>query len=79
MELNIFDAPGVSGAGTTSEYVRQELRAVVGARTGQSQPGASRAQSQMLNQNVTVPADLEALGLTFEMPPAGKLLSYLVN
>lgn len=64
---------GVSSGGTTSEYVRQELRAVVGARTGQNQPSTPRgAQAQLMNQSVTVPSDLEALGLSFEMPPSGK-------
>lgn len=58
------------GGGTTSEYVRQELRAVVGARTGQTQP--ARVQNQMINQNVAVPSDLDSLGLSFEMQPTGK-------
>ncbi|KAF5290781.1 hypothetical protein FQA39_LY14624 [Lamprigera yunnana] len=58
----------VSGSGTTSEYVRQELRAVVGARTGQTQQQTtSRPSPQLLGQQVNS-ADLEALGLTFEMP-----------
>lgn len=62
---------GVSASGATSEYVRQELRAVVGARTGQSQsqgaPG--RPPSQLMNQ---VSPDLDALGINFEMPSSGK-------
>jgi hypothetical protein len=56
---------GVSGGGPTSEFVRQELRAVVGARTGQAQTAPNRTQSQLLNQPQV---DLEALGLTFELP-----------
>lgn len=68
---------GVSASGPTSEFVRQELRAVVGARTAQaqpptSQPNARGQQSQMtavtaLQQQSTV-TDLESLGITFEMP-----------
>jgi hypothetical protein len=59
---------GVSGGGPTSEFVRQELRAVVGARTGQAQTAPNRTQSQLLNQPQV---DLEALGLTFELPTTG--------
>lgn len=77
--------PGVTG-GAASEYVRKELKAVVGARTqrtGIPGPvinlnqalGASLMQSRHsppviapggkpLNQ-----ADLEALGLSYELPP----------
>lgn len=68
---------GVSGSSTTSEYVRQELRAVVGARTGQqgqasSSGGRGAAAAHLISPHQVNPADLEALGLTFEMPPAGK-------
>ncbi|XP_008193624.1 nuclear receptor coactivator 2 isoform X3 [Tribolium castaneum] len=59
---------GVSASGPTSEFVRQELRAVVGARTGQAQTAPNRTQSQLLNQQQV---DLEALGITFEMPTSG--------
>ncbi|XP_018329075.1 nuclear receptor coactivator 1 isoform X3 [Agrilus planipennis] len=70
---------GVSGSGTTSEYVRQELRAVVGARTGQTQQQQQQQQqvpnrppSQIIiNQQTVNTADLEALGLSFEMPTSG--------
>lgn len=64
---------GVSGSGPTSEFVRQELRAVVGARTGQQpqQQPSSRPPSQLLNQQQV---DLEALGLSFEMPNSGELV-----
>lgn len=66
---------GVSGSGTTSEYVRQELRAVVGARTGQTQTAPGRPPSQLMNQ---VSPDLDALGINFEMPTSGKeLISFL--
>ncbi|CAH1102435.1 unnamed protein product [Psylliodes chrysocephalus] len=65
--------PGVSGSAPTSEFVRQELRAVVGARTAQAQPSAgsapppNRPPSQMqLSQQQQV-SDLETLGLNFEM------------
>ncbi|KAJ8920909.1 hypothetical protein NQ315_015702, partial [Exocentrus adspersus] len=58
--------PGVSGSGPTSEFVRQELRAVVGARTAQTQPVTNRPQSQLMSQQQQV-ADLESLGINFEM------------
>lgn len=67
---------GVSGSGTTSEYVRQELRAVVGARTGQTQTAPGRPPSQLLNQ---VNPDLDALGINFEMPTSGKGCSYFLG
>ncbi|XP_049822907.1 nuclear receptor coactivator 1 isoform X2 [Aethina tumida] len=66
--------PGVTGGGggaPTSEFVRQELRAVVGARTAQAQPsGAAPRQPQqqqqgMLQQQVT--PDLDGLALGFDM------------
>ncbi|XP_045471879.1 nuclear receptor coactivator 3 isoform X3 [Harmonia axyridis] len=59
--------PGVSGSGPTSEFVRQELRAVVGARTqGQAQPqNRPSPQQQILTQQQQV-ADLEVLGLSYE-------------
>lgn len=75
-----FSPAGVAGSNPTSEFVRQELRAVVGARTAQSQPagqrpGPSAAQQlqQQLGQQGTV--DLESLGISFEMP-SGKLLQW---
>ena len=58
----------------SSEYVRQELRAVVGARTGQMQQPAAqnpRPPTQLHNQQVNA-ADLESLGFTLEMPNSGK-------
>lgn len=70
-----FKKKGVTGSGTTSEYVRQELRAVVGARTGQAQqqppPNLPRQQqSQIMNQAVN-PSDLD-LALNFDMPTSGE-------
>jgi hypothetical protein len=47
---------------------------VVGARTGQAQTAPNRTQSQLLNQPQV---DLEALGLTFELPTTGKLVYQL--
>lgn len=52
----------------TSEYVRQELRAVVGARTGQTP--SSNVRMQFAGQQVS-PSDLEALGFSLEMPTSG--------
>ncbi|XP_074027030.1 basic helix-loop-helix family member taiman isoform X4 [Leptinotarsa decemlineata] len=60
--------PGVSGTGPTSEFVRQELRAVVGARTAQSQPSTGRPPSQMITQQQV--NDLESLGISFELSGA---------
>lgn len=82
---------------STSEFVRQELRAVVGARTNQqggagggSNNGGGANQQQSQNQRgvsqqqtqqntIQLPggqqvsaADLETLGLAYEMPPTGK-------
>lgn len=68
--VSLICVTGVSGSGATSEYVRQELRAVVGARTGQTQatpPG--RPSSQMMNQ---VSPDLDPLGMNFDMSTPGK-------
>ncbi|ERL85120.1 hypothetical protein D910_02542 [Dendroctonus ponderosae] len=63
---------GVAGSNPTSEFVRQELRAVVGARTAQSQPTGQRpgpsAAQQLQQQLGQQGVDLESLGLTFEMP-----------
>ncbi|XP_063983444.1 nuclear receptor coactivator 2 isoform X6 [Diachasmimorpha longicaudata] len=60
--------PGTNNAGMTSEFVRQELRAVVGARTQQRVP--SNIQNNLIGQ--VSQDDLEALGLSFEMSPAGE-------
>ncbi|XP_076255265.1 basic helix-loop-helix family member taiman isoform X5 [Rhynchophorus ferrugineus] len=62
---------GVAGGNPTSEFVRQELRAVVGARTAQAQPTATprgptqNQQLQQMGQPQSV--DLESLGISFEM------------
>lgn len=64
---------GSSSGGMTSEYVRQELRAVVGARTQQRVPNIN-IQNNLIGQ---VPQDeLEALGLAFDIPSTG---IYLFN
>lgn len=56
----------------TSEYVRQELRAVVGARTGASGVGGGGGGGARPPDLLPPPPpDLESLGLSFEMPPAG--------
>ncbi|KAK9721673.1 Helix-loop-helix DNA-binding domain [Popillia japonica] len=60
--------PGVTGGGTASEYVRQELRNVVGARSGQTQPPNNRTQNQLLNQAVTPDLDLSH---NFDLPTSG--------
>ncbi|XP_043275329.1 nuclear receptor coactivator 2-like isoform X12 [Venturia canescens] len=52
----------------TSEFVRQELRAVVGARTQQRVP--NNLQNNLTGQ--VTQDDLEALGLPFEMSSAGE-------
>jgi len=65
----------VVGNAGASEFVRQELRAIVGARTQQQQ---QQQQQQRVPNNLqnnlsgqVSQDDLEALGLTFEMPSAG--------
>jgi hypothetical protein len=67
------------GNGISSEYVRQELRAVVGARTQQqSASGGGGAQSQGVRQQLQLgqqvsPTDLDSLGsLAFEIPTSGE-------
>lgn len=57
----------MSGSGPTSEFVRQELRAVVGARTQGQAPQQNRPtpQQQILTQQQQV-ADLEILGMSYE-------------
>lgn len=62
----------VSGNASTSEFVRQELRAIVGARTQQQQQQQRVPNNLQNNLSGQVSQDdLEALGLTFEMAPAG--------
>lgn len=66
----------MSGSGPTSEFVRQELRAVVGARTAQAQPNTNRPPSQLLNQQQQPPqqvTDLEDIEINFNMS-TGKFL-----
>lgn len=54
-----------------TEYVRQEIRAMVGARTGGAQGRQPPQQIQVAPGQQVSPAELEALGLTFEMPNTG--------
>ena len=64
----------VIGNASTSEFVRQELRAIVGARTQQQQQQQQQRVPNNLQNNLSGQVsqdDLEALGLTFEMPSAG--------
>lgn len=71
--------PG-GNSGISSEFVRQELRAVVGARTqqqsggGGSQGQGARQQQQQLQLGQQVsPTDLDSLGsLAFEIPTSGE-------
>lgn len=81
MRLTLSFSIGATGNGTgmnaTSEYVRQELRAVVGARTGQAAPpppppGPTGPRIPQLHGQQVSP-DLESLGISFEMPPSGEL------
>ncbi|XP_043475464.1 nuclear receptor coactivator 2 isoform X4 [Leptopilina heterotoma] len=55
----------------TSEFVRQELRAIVGARTQQQQQRVPNSLQNNLSGQVSQD-DLDALGLTFEMSSAGE-------
>lgn len=57
----------------TSEFVRQELRAIVGARTQQQQQRVPNSLQNNLSGQVSQD-DLDALGLTFEMSSAGRFL-----
>lgn len=66
----------VSGNASTSEFVRQELRAIVGARTQQQQQQQRVPNNLQNNLSGQVSQDdLEALGLTFEMSSAGMCAS----
>lgn len=60
---------GNNNNGINSEYVRQELRAIVGARTQQQQQQQQPQQPSPRQQHIqqVSAADLEALGLTFEI------------
>lgn len=68
--ISVGGAGNGNGMNATSEYVRQELRAVVGARTGQAPSANVRAAAQLTGNQMSA-ADLESLGLTFEMPTSG--------
>lgn len=73
MKLIDFVVGNASTTGSmTSEFVRQELRAIVGARTQQQQQQQRVPNSIPNNLSGQVSQDdLEALGLTFEMSTAG--------
>ncbi|XP_072762171.1 uncharacterized protein [Anoplolepis gracilipes] len=61
------------GNASTSEFVRQELRAIVGARTQQQQQQQRVPNNLQNNLSGQVSQDeFEALGLTFEMSSAGE-------
>ncbi|EFN64627.1 hypothetical protein EAG_03779 [Camponotus floridanus] len=63
----------LGGNASTSEFVRQELRAIVGARTQQQQQQQRVPNNLQNNLSGQVSQDdLEALGLTFEMSSAGE-------
>lgn len=62
---------GAGGGSMPSEYVRQELRAIVGARTQQQQGQAQQLSTmhQLQSGRSLCQAELEALGLHLEMAP----------
>ncbi|XP_072762163.1 uncharacterized protein [Anoplolepis gracilipes] len=63
----------MGGNASTSEFVRQELRAIVGARTQQQQQQQRVPNNLQNNLSGQVSQDeFEALGLTFEMSSAGE-------
>ncbi|XP_076655230.1 uncharacterized protein LOC143360357 isoform X3 [Halictus rubicundus] len=59
-------------ASSTSEFVRQELRAIVGARTQQQQQQRVPNNLQNNLSGQVSQDDLDALGLNFEMSSAGE-------
>ncbi|XP_078051101.1 uncharacterized protein LOC144477313 isoform X11 [Augochlora pura] len=59
-------------ASSTSEFVRQELRAIVGARTQQQQQQRVPNNLQNNLSGQVSQDDLDALGLNFEMASAGE-------
>lgn len=68
----------VSGNAVSSEFVRQELRAIVGARTQQQQQQQQRVPNNLQNNlsGQVSQDEFEALGLTFEMSSAGMRALY---
>lgn len=67
----------VLGNATTSEFVRQEIRAIVGARTQQQQQQQRVPNNLQNNLSGQVSQDdLEALGLTLQMSSAGTCNRY---
>lgn len=71
MFININHTFSLGGNNGMTEYVRQEIRAMVGARTGGAQGRQPPQQIQVAPGQQVSPAELEALGLTFEMPNTG--------
>ncbi|XP_046605208.1 nuclear receptor coactivator 1 isoform X2 [Neodiprion virginianus] len=71
---NSHQMGGNAGSGgTMTEFVRQELRAIVGARTQQQQQQQRIPNNIQNNLSGQVSAeDLDALGLTYEMSSAGE-------
>ncbi|XP_046411089.1 nuclear receptor coactivator 2-like isoform X7 [Neodiprion fabricii] len=71
---NSHQMGGNTGSGgTMTEFVRQELRAIVGARTQQQQQQQRIPNNIQNNLSGQVSAeDLDALGLTYEMSSAGE-------
>ena len=67
----VFSGNTSSTGSMTSEFVRQELRAIVGARTQQQQQRVPNNLQNNLTGQVSQD-DLDALGLTFEMSTAGR-------
>ncbi|KAL6431695.1 hypothetical protein ACFW04_007320 [Cataglyphis niger] len=62
---------GGNATGMPSEFVRQELRAIVGARTQQQQQ-QQRVPNNLQPSGQVSQDDFDALGLTFEMSSAGE-------
>lgn len=61
----------LGGNNGVTEFTRNELRAFVGVRS--QQQGGTRMPNQLIpGQNVTS-AELDSLGMNFDMSPTGKL------
>jgi len=67
IEIHIFN--NIGGNNGVTEFTRNELRAFVGVRS--QQQGVTRLSNQLLpGQNVNS-AELDSLGLNFDMSPTG--------
>lgn len=63
----------LGGGNGVTEFTRNELRAFVGVRSQQGVNNTTRLSGQLLPvQNIT-PADLDSLGLNFELSPTGMI------